>query len=179
MLLSTPQDGGGLQMIPSLTQHSSQPLREAWSRECLLRERAIALGQAIDHSTLKTYNSALNSYFTFICLHELPVDPSPETLSLFMVYISHHISPKSVSSYLSGICQQLEPYFPGIREAHCSPLVKRTLKGCLRLKGTAAKRKQALTLQDLAMVLNSLQNSTNHDDTLFVAMLFTGFFALL
>ena len=93
--------------------------------------------------------------------------------------MSHHIDPKSVSSYLSGICQQLEPYFPNVRPSRHSPLVNRTLKGCLRLKGSAITRKRALTFNDLFTVLNDLSSSTKHDDLLFQTLLITGFFALM
>jgi hypothetical protein len=158
---------------------SRQRAREAWSRERLVHERSIALGQAIDESTLKTYSSALNSYLTFVRLHDLPVEPTPDTLSFFTVFMSHHIDPKSVSSYLSGICQQLEAYFPNVRHARNSPLVERTMKGCLRLHGSAVKRKRALTLSDLSIVFQSLSSSHNHDDLLFLAILFTSFFALM
>ena len=107
----------------------------------LLRERAIALGQAIDTSTLGSYSSALNSYLTFVRLHDLPVEPTPDTLSFFAVFMSHHIDPKSVLNYLSGVCQQLEPYFCNVRPVQCSPLVERTMKGCLHLKSSPVKRK--------------------------------------
>ena len=125
-----PLRGGVHRMIHSKSR-SRQPARAAWSWDRLLQERAIALGQAIDTSTLNTYSSALNSYLTFVRLHNLPVEPTPDTLSFFTVFMSHHIDPKSVSSYLSGICQQLEPYFPNVRPSRHSPLVDRTLKGCL------------------------------------------------
>src|SRR5271168_840572 len=49
---------------------------------------------------------------TFCDLHHLPVDPTPDTLSFYIVFLSSHINPKSVNSYLSGISQQLEPFFP-------------------------------------------------------------------
>ncbi|KAF8805585.1 hypothetical protein BYT27DRAFT_7224774 [Phlegmacium glaucopus] len=78
----------------------------------------------------------------------------------------HHINPRSVASYLSGISQQLKPYFPTIREAQHSPLVEQTLKG-------------SLTPSDLDSVIHSLQHSNIHNDRLFLAMLLTGFFALL
>ena len=117
-------------MIQSQTK-SRQPARAAWSRDRLLRERAMALGQAIDTSTMKNYSSALNSYLTFVRIHDLPVEPTPDTLSFFTVFMSHHIDPKSVSAYLSGICQQLEPYFPNVHASRHSPLVDKTLKGCL------------------------------------------------
>ena len=165
-------------MIHSHTR-PRQKARVAWSRDRLLRERAIALGLAIDTSTLHNYSSALNSYLTFVRLHDLPVDPTPDTLSFYTVFMSHHIAPRSVSTYLSGICQQLEPYFPNVRTARLSPLVERTMKGCLRLLGVATSRKRALTFSDLSLVVNDLSHSSLHDDMLFVAMLLTGFFALM
>ena len=93
--------------------------------------------------------------------------------------MSHHIELCSISTYLSGICQLLEPYFPNVRAARLSPLVERTMKGCMRLKSTATKRKRALTVSDLSTVVDALSLSTNHDDLLFQAMLLTGFFALM
>ena len=158
---------------------SRQPAREAWSHDRLLRERAIALGQAIDTSTLNSYSSALNSYLNFVQLHNLPVEPTPDTLSFFAVFMSHHIEPRSVLNYLSGICQQLEPYFDNVRSSRRSPLVERTMKGCLHLKSSPTKRKCALTFDDLKKVVLELGNSTSHDDLLFKTMLLMGFFALM
>ena len=178
-------DAGGYQkmipmgMIPAPTIRPRQKKRERWSIERLRHERALALGEAIDLSTRKTYGSALNSYINFVLLHELPIEPTDDTLSLFTVYTCFHINPKSVDSYLSGICHQLEAFFPDVRKARSSMLVKRTLRGCKRLKGTPTKRKRALTLEDLARVIIYYSTSTNHNDLLFVAMLLTGFFALM
>ena len=106
------------------------------------------------------------------------LEPTAETLSLFTVYMSHHIKPNSVATYLSGICQQLEPYFPNIRSARNSALVHRTLQGCKRLCAVPTSHKRALTLGDLETVINSLSNSNDYDDLLFLAQLLTGFFAL-
>ena len=156
---------------------SRQPRREVWSRDQLLRERAIALGQAID--TLNSYSSALNSFLNFVCLHDFPVEPTPDTLSFFAVYMSHQIEPKSVLNYLSGICQQLEPYFPNVCTSRLSPLVEQTMKGCRCLQSSPVKRKRALTFNDLHKVVNELATSNLHNDLLFIAMLLTGFFALM
>lgn len=158
---------------------SRQPVREAWSHERLVRERAIALGQAIDNTTWRNYSSALNSYFNFVKLHDMPVDPTPDTLSFFVVFMSHHIKPDSVATYLSGICQQLEPFFPRVREFRLNPLVTRTLAGCKRLRAVATNRKHALCMEDLIRVVNHFSLSSLHDDFLFVSQLLTGFFALL
>jgi hypothetical protein len=56
--------------------------------------------------------------------------------------------------------------------------VQRTLQGCHKLYGMPVTRKQALTISDLHQVL-SHYTSPSHDDLLFVAILVTGFFALL
>ena len=136
------------------------------------------LGQAIDNSTWKNYSSALNSYLNFIKLHEFLVEPIPDTLSLFTIYMYHHIKPTSVTTHLSGICQQLEPYFPQVCSARNSALVHHTLQGCRCLSATPTTRKRALTLGDLETVVNTLTDSPDYDDQLFLAQLLTGFFAL-
>ena len=121
----------------------------------ILCEHAITLRQAI---TLNTYSSALNSYLTFVHLHDLPVKPTPDTLSFYTVFMSHHIKPSLVTSYLSGICQQLEPYFPNVQLSPNSSLVDRTIKGCMHLRGTPTKQKWALTFSDLSLVINDLSH---------------------
>ena len=98
----------------------------------LVNERSISLGYSLDASTYGTYTSALNSYLTFCDIHRLPVDPTPDTLSFFIVFLSSHINPKSVNSYLSSICRQLEPFFPDVRTNRKTMLVTRTMAGCLR-----------------------------------------------
>lgn len=166
-------------MIPAPTLRPRQRKCEPWSMDRLIHERALALGEAIDISTKKSYGSALNSYLNFILLHHLPAEPTEDTLSLFTVYTAHYIKPDSVDSYLSGIAHQLEAFFPDVRKARSSPLVKRTLRGCKHMRGTPITRKRALTLDDLGRVIKFYALSTCHDDLLFVAMLLTGFFALM
>lgn len=139
-----------------ITAKSRQPPREPWTMERLLHERSIALGFAIDRSSSLTYTSALNSYLTFCKLHQLPIEPSQETLSFFTVFMSSHINPSSVNSYLSGICNQLESYFPDVRQQRNSPLVSRTLAGCLRRFGRPTSRKHPLSRSDLQRVLDHL-----------------------
>ena len=165
-------------MIQSNVKSRQRP-RLAWTREHLIRERSLALGQAIDTSTWKNYGSALNSYLTFVRIHDFPVEPTPDTLSFFIVFMCHHIRPKSVDSYLSGICQQLEPYFPSVRDVRKSIICKRTLAGCKRLRGVPTIRKRALSIDDLTQVIQHYSNSSSHDDLLFVSQILTGFFALM
>jgi hypothetical protein len=83
-----------------LSSTSRQPIREAWTIDRLINERSIALGYSLDSSSFGTYTSALNSYLTFCNLHHLPADPTPDTLSFYVVFLSSHINPRSVNSWL-------------------------------------------------------------------------------
>jgi hypothetical protein len=145
----------------------------------LIHERSILLGMAIDNTTANTYTSATNSYLTFCKLHHLPIDPTPETLSYYITFQSSHINPKSVASYLAGICNNLEPFFPEIRSNRAAALVNRTLKGALCRHGHPTKCKAPLTVTLLQAISTTLLPSHNHDDMLFLCMLNTGFPGLL
>jgi hypothetical protein len=147
--------------------------------ERLSHERSILLGMAIDQSTASTYSSALNSYLTFCKIHAIPVDPTPETLSYYVAFQSSFINPKSINSYLSGICNQLEPFYPQVRKNRLSALVTRTLAGTKRRHGVAVVRKAPLSVTNLFHVTNTLAASYAHDDLLFKAQLVTGFTGLL
>ncbi len=160
-------------------RRSRQPKREPWSRERLVLERSIALSHTLDPSTRLTYSSGLNSYIEFVTIHDFPIEPTPDTLSFFVVFMSHHIDPRSVDSYLSGICSTLEPYFPNVRQARSSRLVAQTLKGCKKTRSKPIQRKRALSVDDLRRAVSSLPRSPSHDDLLFIAQLLTGFHALL
>jgi hypothetical protein len=162
-----------------ITPSSRQPARLPWTMERLIYERSILLGMAIDNTTALTYSSAANSYLTFCKLHQLPVEPTPETLSYYITFQSTHINPKSVESYLSGICSSLEPFFPDIRSNRATALVKRTLKGARRRHGRPTIRKSPLTTTHLCTIADSLHESLDHDDMLFLCMINTGFTGLL
>ena len=145
----------------------------------LVNERSLCLGYSLDTSSFGAYTSALNSYLTFCNLHHLPADPTPDTLSFYVVFLSSHISPKSVNSYLSGICRQLEHFYLDVRKNRKSLLVARTVAGCLRRFGTPVQRKTPFSHADLQFVIEKIGSTPSHDDLLFRALLLTGFHALL
>ncbi|KAF8995139.1 hypothetical protein BDZ89DRAFT_1106146 [Hymenopellis radicata] len=134
---------------------------------------------AIDISTSATYDSHLNSYLNFCTLHHFPVEPTPDTLSFYVVYMCANIKPRSVASYLTGICNKLEPYFPGVSANRKSILVARSLSGCMKRYGTPIQRKLPLARQHILSTINDLPPNASHDSLLFAAMLTTGFMALL
>jgi hypothetical protein len=156
-----------------------QPNRLPWPREKLVRERAIAISHALDLSTQRNYGSACNSYLAFVRNHGLPVEPTPDTLSFYVVYMCHQISPRSVSTYLSGLVSQLQPYFPDVKSARHSRIVRQTLQGCHKMLAQPTKRKRALTTSDVRLVLHHYESSSQHDDLLFLSLFLTAFFALM
>ena len=115
-----------------ISSSSKQPSRPAWTLQWLVCERFILLRMAIDAAMHLSYTSVLNSYLTFCKLHNFDIDPTPETLSLYVTYQSTFISPKSVDFYLSGIANQMESFFLDVQKNHHSALVSHTLKGAKR-----------------------------------------------
>jgi hypothetical protein len=134
---------------------------------------------AIDESTFSNYTSTVNSYVSFCRNHNFPTKPTPNTLSFYTVCMSHHIKPLSVDSYLSGICNQLEVYFPNVHKARKSQLVTCTFWGCKCLKGSPISRKSALTISIRNNICSSLSPSSSHNGILFVTLVCTGFYSLM
>ncbi len=166
-------------MLIDVTPGSRQKAHEPWTLEKIYHKRCLALGSAIDTATLGPYNSALNSYITFCKIYHFPVQLTIDTMSYFIVFMSSHIKPESVSSYLSGICNRLENFFPDVCEVRNSTIVSRTLKGCKRLRETAVKRKSPLSCNNIRHAIKNLGNSSDYNDRLFIALLVTGFNSLL
>lgn len=107
------------------------------------------------------------------------MEPTSQTLSYYVTFQSFFINPRSVDSYLSGIANQLEPFFPDVRKNQSSQLVARTLAGAKRCRGTPTVRKSPLTVTNLLVVSRDIASSTHHDDILFDAQLNSGFTGLL
>ena len=106
---------------------SRQPKREAWTMEHLVIECFISLKYLLDVSSIGTYTSTLNSYLTFCNLHHFSVKQTQDMLSFYVVFLSTYIKSDLVHAYLSGICQQLEPFHPEVCHNHNSMLISQTL----------------------------------------------------
>ena len=165
--------------MTSITKTSRQPTRLPWMVDCLIYEHSILLGMAIDESTAGAYTSVTNLYLTFWKLHRMPIDPTSKTLSYYITFQSTHINAKSIETYLSGICNNLEPFFPEIRTNCASALVKCTLKGALCRHGRPTTRKSPLATSQLQTITTDLINSPDHNDMLFLSMINTSFPGLL
>ena len=129
--------------------------------------------------TADVHASHLESYNTFCSLHNLPLDPTPDALSFYIVLMCYHILPRSVAPYLSSIRFHLQVHFSNIEEVHQSAIVTHTLAGMKKIRGnTPIKRKRPLCLDDLQQIAGALPNPC-HDDLLFIAMTFAAFFRLV
>ncbi len=102
-----------------------------------------------------------------------------ERLCFYIVYMLHHIKLTLIKSYLSGICAELEPFYPDICSICSSKLVNHTLVGCTKLYSSPAKRKRALTENDLQLIIHSAPHAAMHDDLLFLAIVLVGWHCLL
>ena len=162
-------------------EHSSnrQPMQDTWLMELFRECHAWVLGGSLECSTSKAYASAFLSYTSFCEQHLFPIQPSADTLSFYIIYMSHHIQLLSVKSYLSGICAELEGFWPDIHEIHSSQLVTKMLAGCIKLLGQPTHWKCALSEQDLHMIQHHFPPSPSHNDLLFLAIVFTGWHCLL
>jgi hypothetical protein len=129
-----------------------------------------ALGQSIDTSTWSNYSSALNSYLEFVKIHNFPVEPTADNhiLPSSCVFTSNRTQstltcPEFVNSSNHGVTD--------VRKTRKSTLVKRTLKGCMRIRAVPTFRKNALTMNNLVTVIDYYSKTTFHDDLLLVAIL--------
>ena len=165
--------------MTSRSLKSRRPIRTVWPRERLACECAMAMACSIEPGSAFAYSSAVKSYFDFCTSHSFPIDPTPDTLSYFTVYMAHYIKPQSVSSYLSGICNQLEPFFPDVRTHRLHWLVTKTLAGGQKMFPSTTSRKRPLTRAELIDISRFYISSNIYNDTLFLAILLTGFHGLL
>ena len=91
----------------------------------------------------------------------------------------HHINPRLVGTYLSGICNTLELHFEEVWKARMHLIVTCTLNGMKKMRGNIlVRRKWVLTSADLERLFNHFDTG-KHDDTLFLTITLTGFHALL
>jgi hypothetical protein len=148
--------------------------------DVLCHKRDTALGFAIQHSSASSYSSALKSFFNFCDMHNLPRDPTPDTLSYFVAYSCDYISPRSADAYLSGICNLLEPLYPEIRNTRRSFIIRNTVLGCKKLYTSAIGRKRAILRPEIHRIASFYSASHSaYNDSLWFAIFLAAFHGLL
>ena len=92
-----------------------QPPRVAWMLDHLNYEWSILLGLSIDSTTAAMYILFHNELLPYLLQkNHLSIEPTTKTLSYYITYQTHFISPDSVNSYLFSIVNQLKPYYPDV-----------------------------------------------------------------
>lgn len=100
-----------------------------WSQVLLQAWRAHFILNSLSKLSQLSYTTAVRSYIHFCNIHNLPIKPTPDTLSYYITFASFFVKPQMLSSYLSGICSHLKLHFPMCRAARNSYLVARTFAG--------------------------------------------------
>ncbi|KAF8988882.1 hypothetical protein BDQ17DRAFT_1257433, partial [Cyathus striatus] len=109
--------------------------------------------------------------------HAFPVEPSGDTLSLYIIFMSHYVKSSSISTYLSSIVHELEPFYPNVRDTQNSPLVQHCSTRIVfveRIPPSQYPPPHSLLL----FICTSFQSSLNHD-LLCITILVTAFYGLL
>ena len=163
----------------NISPSARQPIWEAWPLEHLIYECSISLGLSLHPNTYCAYSLHLNSYLTFCQLHGFAITPTPNTLSFFIVFMSHYIQPWSVENYLSGIVSQLEPHFPEVRDVLMLDLIQHTLQGSLHCFSCPVVRRQPLAHMHLLHAINIFPCPLAYDNLCWLVQLLCGFFSLL
>ena len=123
----------------------SRTLQDPWPPNLLRSWKAYYIDSSLAPSLRLSYSSTLQSYKDFCLRHDFSLQPTANTLSLFITFCSQVICPSSISSYLSAVVSQLELYYPDVRATRQSLLVRRTLAGIHRVHGQPIQRKSPLT----------------------------------
>lgn len=135
-------------------------------------------GQTFAANTQKTYATHMRAYLTF-CekMNILPASVSEKTVALFATYLARTLKPSSIRQYINIV--RLIHLEGGYKHPFKdSWLVKSTLRGIDRCKGTPVNRKQPITPQVLLAIRSKL-NLTTRIDCVFWAACLLLFFGLL
>ena len=123
--------------------------------------------------------SALKSYHDFCHAHGFPIEPTADTLSFFLTYRSLILCPQTLSSYLSGICDQLEVFYPRVCKLCRLPVVGHTLAGIHCVHSVHIHCKRPLVPADLQLLISEHGATLDHNDLLFLLQVLVGFNQLL
>ena len=129
---------------------------------------------AIEISTAKTYATGARDYIRFCLLFNLPLTPTPVTLSRYIAYASSAIA--SAPKYLSGARHFLKDIYPEFDENRSHPLVQTTIRGSKKIRTDSIRRKQPLRLAHLQAFLDIARLSQTYDDFLFATLLSVCFY---
>lgn len=131
------------------------------------------LSAATSESTRRTYRSAVRHFFAWGGV--LPCD-SDMVLRYLLAY-SDSLNPCTLALRLTALAQWHT--FQGFPDPTGDPNVRKTLKGIMRTHGKPKKKAKALPIEDLELIVASLEPDTSLIATRNNALIQTGFFGAL
>ncbi|KAJ6630928.1 hypothetical protein B0H10DRAFT_1715375, partial [Mycena sp. CBHHK59/15] len=123
----------------------------------------------IEFSTASGYTTGAHDYVRFCINHQLPLDPTPSTLSRYIAYTSKFIA--SGPKYLMGARHFLKSIFPDFDSNHSSLLVQSTIAGSKKIRADPIKRKLPLRITHLASFHQLYTENPTYDTLLFITIL--------
>lgn len=98
--------------------------------------------ESIEKSTASCYSTGARDYIAFCSSHNLPIDPTPQTLSKYIAFTSRYIA--SGPKYLSGVGHFLRNIYPDFDTNRAHPLVKAAIRGSKKIRADPIHRKLPL-----------------------------------
>ena len=123
---------------------------------------------ALEKSTVGGYSTSARDYIRFCRLHQLPLEPTPQTLSRYIAYTSLSIA--SGPKYLTGVRHFLHDLYPDFDANRFSPLVRATIRGSKKTRADPVHRKLPLRLSHLSAFLDTARRTKDYDDLLFITI---------
>jgi hypothetical protein len=129
---------------------------------------------SIELSTKRGYQTGARDYIIFCVNHQLPIDPTPLTLSRYIAYTSQFVA--SAPKYLSGARHFLHAIYPDFDDNRSHPIVQSTIRGSKKVRADPVKRKLPLRIYHLATFLLHAVTTKSYDSLLFATILVCAFF---
>lgn len=121
---------------------------------------------SIEDSTRAGYLTGARDYVLFCVRHNLPLDPTPQTIARYIAYTSQFIS--SGPKYLTGARHFLADFFPDFDKNRQTAYVRTAIRGAEKLRSKPIARKEPIRLHHLQFLV---QRISSYDDLLFATLL--------
>ena len=156
-------------LLSTLGEPAPRSARPALSLKDLDARVLHLQSHALEKSTVGGYSTGARSYARFCQIHNLPLDPTPQTLSRFIAFSSLSIA--SGPKYLTGARHFLHDLYPHFDNSRASPVVQATIRGSKKVRADPVRRKQPIRIDHLLLFVNAARSSNDYDDLLFATIM--------
>ncbi|KAF8811953.1 hypothetical protein BYT27DRAFT_7221270 [Phlegmacium glaucopus] len=132
---------------------------------------------SLEKSTISGYTTGARDYLHFCRIHDIPLNPTPETLSRYIAFTSLNIA--SGPKYLTGARHFLLSLYPDFNINRSNPLVQATIRGSKKVRTDPVHRKQPIRISHLSSFVNMAKSTRNFDDLLFATIMSCCFYGYI